>query len=165
MTASEARESPAPFDAVLYPNRSLPRSGFLALMAAVVIVSAAVGAAFFMIGAWPVTGFLGLDALLIYLAFRWNYRSGRLTEFVRLDQDGLTVRRVRPDGRVRSWRFEPHWVRVKMDDPPGDHSQLTLSAHGRSLTIGAFLTVGERLEVAHALKAALAEHKAAPAPA
>ena len=166
MTASaDPRDrSAVHFDAVLYPNRSLPPRGFLALMAAVVGVSAAVGGAFFLMGAWPVTGLLGLDALLLYLAFHLNYRAGRLTEFVRLDdRDGLTVRRVRPDGRAKTWRFEPHWVRVDIDDPPRHHSQLTLSSHGRSLTIGAFLTADERLEIARALRAALAEYRAVPA--
>ena len=161
MTASDTQDRAAEFDAVLYPHRSLPPRGFAVLMAAVVAVSAALGAAFLLVGAWPVTGLFALDALLVYLGFRWNYRAGRLTEFVRLDGDGLTVRRVRPDGRARTWRFEPYWVRVSMDDPPGHHSQLTLTSHGRSLTIGAFLTADERLEVARALTAALAKHRAA----
>jgi uncharacterized membrane protein len=108
----------AQFDAVLYPNRSLGSFGFALLMSAIVVVSAAVGAGFFVIGAWPVTGFFGLDVLLVYLAFRWNYRQGRRAELIRLDHEGLTVRRVEPSGRHREWRFEPYWVRVSMDDPP-----------------------------------------------
>jgi uncharacterized membrane protein len=160
----------ARFDAVLYPSRSLPPRGFLAVMAAVAAASAGMGAGFLAVGAWPVTGFLGLDVLLLYLAFRWNYRAGRTAEFVRLDADGLTVRRVRPDGRARTWRFEPYWVRVEVvaDGGPsrrhgGGGGRLTLSSHGRSLTIGAFLTADERLEVARALQAALAAWRVAPA--
>ena len=38
------------------------------------------GLFFLSIGAWPVFGFLGLDVLLIYLAFRWNYRAARARE-------------------------------------------------------------------------------------
>ena len=44
------------------------------------LVSFAAGAMFFVVGAWPVVGFLGLDLLLIYLAFRASYRSGRAYE-------------------------------------------------------------------------------------
>jgi len=149
----------APFDAVLYPNRSLGPFGFYALMSAIVLVSAALGAAFVYAGAWPVSGFLGLDVLLLYLAFRWNYRAGRCAELVRLDRDGLCVRQVRPNGATREWRFEPHWVRVTIDDPPRHDSQLVLSSHGRALAIGAFLTAEERAEVARALRAALAAHR------
>lgn len=150
---------PAPFDAVLYPHRSLGPAGFYVLMAAIVAVSAAVGAGFMLAGAWPVTGFLGLDVVLLYLAFRWNYREGRRAELIRLDGDGLTVRRVAPDGKALEWRFEPHWVRVALDHPPRQGSQLTLRSHGRSLVIGAFLTIEERREVARALEAALAAHR------
>ena len=35
-------------------------------------------------GAWPVIGFFGLDVALIYLAFKLNYRSGRLYETIEL---------------------------------------------------------------------------------
>jgi uncharacterized membrane protein len=153
---------PAKFDAVLYPNRSLPPLGFAILMGTVVLVSAGIGAGFVLIGAWPVTGFLGLDVLLLYIAFRWNYRQGRCAEFIRLADEGLSVRRVEPNGRMREWRFEPYWVRVHMDDPPRHESQLTLASHGRRLVVGAFLTAGERLEVATALRAALHEHRSLP---
>ena len=147
------------FDAVLYPNRSLPPAGFAVLMLGVAGVSAAVGAGFFLVGAWPVTGFLGLDVLLLYLAFRWNYRQGRQAEFIRLDGDGLSVCRVEPGGRRRTWRFEPYWVRVEVDERAD--SWLTLTSHGRSLAIGTFLTAGERVEVANALRTALRARHAA----
>jgi len=160
MPAAVAPCGPAvPFDAVLYPNRSLGSLGFYMLMAAIVLASVALGAGFVLAGAWPVTGFLGLDVLLLYLAFRWNYRAGRCAELIRLDRDGLCVRQVRPDGRTRAWRFEPHWVRVSLDDPPRHDSQLVLSSHGRALAIGGFLTAAERAEVAKALRAALAAHR------
>lgn len=157
--ALTAPPAPAPFDAVLYPNRSLPPAGFMILMLAVVSVSAAVGAGFALVGAWPVTGFLGLDVLLLFLAFRWNYREGRRTETIRLDRDGLVIRRTDPDGRVRAWRFEPYWVRVRMEGPAGRGRQLTVSSHGQSLVIGRFLTPAERSEVAQALQAALRDHR------
>jgi uncharacterized membrane protein len=150
---------PVPFDAVLYPNRSLGRFGFHLLMTAIVLVSGAIGAAFVLAGAWPVTGFLGLDVLLLYLAFRWNYRQGRRLEFIRLDGTELVVRRMEPSGRRRAWRFDAYWVNVTIDD---SSNQLTLSSHGRSLVVGAFLSPEERLEVGKALRAALAAHRQSP---
>jgi uncharacterized membrane protein len=151
---------PARLDVVLYPNCSLGPAGFAVLMAAIVLLSGAIGAGFMMVGAWPVTGFLGLDVVLLYLAFRWNYRQARRAEFVRLDRDGLSVRRLEPDGRSQSWRFEPYWVRVSLE-PAGRHDRrLVLRSHGQQVVIGAFLTQDERLELAHALEAALHEHRA-----
>jgi uncharacterized membrane protein len=151
-----AEPAPALFDAVLYPNRSLGRFGFHLLMAAIVLVSAAIGAAFVLAGAWPVTGFLGADVLLLYLAFRWNYRQGRRAEFIRLHGAELAVRRVEPSGHRREWTFDAHWVRVGIDDASG---QLTLSSHGRSLAIAAFLSPEERVELGRALRTALAAHR------
>jgi uncharacterized membrane protein len=154
--------SPARFDIVLYPNRSLGRTGFAVLMGAIVLVSAAIGAGFMMVGAWPVTGFLGLDVVLIFLAFRWHDREARRAEFVRLDGDGLTVRRLAPDGSSASWHFEPYWLRVSIEAAGRHDRRLILRSHGRQLEIGAFLTQEERQELARALEAALREQRAAP---
>jgi uncharacterized membrane protein len=144
------------FDAVLRPHRSLSKLGFLIFMAALATISFAAGILFLLQGAWPVFGFFGLEVGLVYIAFKLNYRSGRLTETVQLDAKELLVRRVDPAGRAASWTFQPNWLRVSIDNPPEHESQLVLTSHGRSLTIGSFLTPEERLEVAQGLRAALA---------
>jgi uncharacterized membrane protein len=125
-------------------------------MAAIALVSFCVGVAFVLMGAWPVTGFFGFDVALIYLAFRINYRRARMFETLALTASELTVERVSHRGRRQTWQFQPYWLRVTMDDPPQHDSRLTLSSHGRSLTIGAFLSPEERLELAEALRGALA---------
>ena len=164
MDCEERRESDEEvlFDAVLTPHRSLSPRGFLALMLAVCGVSFAAGMAFFLVGAWPVVGFLGLDVLLIYLAFKLSYRSARGYESLLLTRRDLTVCRVDPRGRERCWRFQPAWLQVEMDDPPRHESRLELRSHGRSLAIGGFLTPGERLDLAKALRQALERARGAP---
>ena len=162
---TRAAQRPPLFDAVLTPNRSLPRAGFYAVMAVFGGASFAFGLAFYLMGAWPVAGFLGLDLALLWLAFRLSYRSGRLTEIVRLTYHSLTVRRILPSGRAREWRFQPYWLRVEIDDPPQSHSPLTLTSHGRRLTIAAFLTADERLALGRALGAALRKLRCLPQPA
>ena len=150
------------FDAVLTPHRSLSPRGFLVLMLAIGVVSFGAGMAFFLVGAWPVVGFLGLDVLLIYIAFKLSYHSARGYESLRLTRDDLTVRRVDPRGKERCWRFQPTWLQVEMDDPPRHESHLELRSHGRSLVIGGFLTPGERLDLARALREALERARQAP---
>lgn len=147
------------FDAVLTPNRSLPRAGFWAVMAAVTLISTALGVVFALQGAWPIFGFFGLDVALLYLAFRLSYRSGRLTETVRLTVNELHVRRLSARGRAAEWRINPYWVRVEIDEAaePGHGNPLVLVSHGERVEIGAFLSPEERLEFANALKSALAE--------
>jgi uncharacterized membrane protein len=106
-----------------------------------------------------VFGFFGLDVALVYVAFRINYRRAQRYETVRLTQTRLEIERVSPAGQVERFEFQPYWLRVMMDDPPRQESQLTLRSHGKSLVIGAFLSPPERLEVANALNAALARLK------
>ena len=124
-------------------------------MAAVVVISFTAGVAFMMMGAWPVFGFFGLDAALVFLAFKINYRSARMYETVRLTEEKLTVVRVNSSGRVQRWSFQPYWLRVNMDDPPREDSKLVLTSHGKSLVIGSFLSPDERIEFARALESEL----------
>jgi len=168
MIAAMAAAPPAPprlhFDAVLQPYRSLSPAGFWLLMAVVSAAGLGAGTAFVLRGAWPVCGFLGLELLLIYLAFRLSYRGARCTETVRLDDRELVVRRTTPGGRVGEWRFQPYWLRVALDQPPRHDGQLTLSSHGRRLVIGAFLAPEERREVARTLRRALERQRAVACP-
>ena len=161
-TRSPAPAEPVIFDARLTPHRSLSERGFVVLMAAVCLISFTAGLVFFLMGAWPVIGFLGLDVGLIYGAFRINYRRGTVFETLRLTPSGLTVDRVDHRGRARRWYFQAHWLQVLIDDPPRHHSQLVLRSHGRSLTIASFLTARERGQVATGLRQALAKLRRVP---
>ncbi len=155
-TATLAESGAALLDLHLTPQRSLSPRGFVILMVAVGTVSFSAGLAFFLAGAWPVVGFLGLDVLLIYLAFKVNYRRGRISESLHLTENRLTVQRIHPSGRQEQWEFQPHWLQVLFDLPLRPDSQLVLRSHGRSLAVGAFLTARERLEIASTLRAAIA---------
>ena len=148
---------PVFFDATLHPNRSLSPAGFRILMIIAGVSVLIIGVLFVVAGAWPVFGFSGAEFLLLYIAFRLNYRSGRAYERVRLTERQLEVMRVGPGGEVGRWEFEPTWLQISMDNPPRHDSQLRLTSHGRSLVIGAFLTPAERVEVADALRNAIAE--------
>lgn len=157
----EPRPSGAVFDAVLYPNRSLPNAGFLAVMAVVIAVNLTFGLAFFMLGAWPVLGFCGLDIFLVWLAFRLSYRQGRLHERVRVTDEEMLVSRVLPSGHESRWRLQPFWTRVAIDRPVEHESQVRVTSKGATLVLGAFLSPDERGEFADALGAALARVKPA----
>lgn len=124
-----------------------------------------VGTTFWILGAWPVMGFCGLELVLLYAAFQVNFHSGRAYERLLLNDDGLEVSRMRPDGAVsRVWRLQPAWLHIDIDDPPEHDSQLTLSSHGRRMVVGSFLTPDERLEVAEALRDAVQQWRTAPHP-
>lgn len=143
------------FDATLYPNRSLPNAGFIAIMTVIISANFIFGVYFFAIGAWPVIGFCGLDILLVWLAFKISYRQGRLREEVRIDEDEMWVSRILPSGHETRWRLQPAWTRVSIDRPLAHESQVRVTSKGKTLILGAFLSPEERERFADALARAL----------
>lgn len=148
------------FDAELRPYRSLGPTGFMIVMSSIAVGGFVIGLAFFMVGAWPVAGFCGLEVLLIYGAFKLNFRSARRREFVRLTDAGLDVRQIDPSGKEKTHHLEPAWVSVDIDNPPRHESRLVLRNRAQRITIGSFLLPGERAEVAVELRAALNAYRA-----
>lgn len=161
-TDSAEDQEPVRFDAILHPHASLSPRGFFLMMAAIGTVSFCAGVAFVLIGAWPVFGFFGLDVLLVYGAFKLNYRDARRYETVRLTDSTLTVERVAPSGRRERWHFQPYWLQVEIDDDTAARSMLTLRSHGRIVEIGSFLTLDEKIDLANALRAELAKLRGLP---
>jgi uncharacterized membrane protein len=155
LAPEEASDEGALFDAFLYPNRSLPNTGFAALMAVVIAVNLFLGLTFFAMGAWPILGFCGLDVFLVWLAFKLSYRQGRLHERVRVAPGEMWVSRVLPSGHETRWRLQPHWTRVSIEKPVKHESQVRVTSKGRTLILGSFLSPRERGEFAEALAAAL----------
>ena len=153
------------FERVLLPHRSLPPYGFRVLMGLLTVLSIAVGIGFVSVGAWPISGFFGLDVALLYLAFWLSYRSARQCETLRLDDDQFTVERVGIYGERRLWRFQPFWLRVVLEERPDESNRLLLASHGRSLVIGDFLPPPLRRELAMTLREVLARWRAALNPA
>lgn len=151
------------FEALLFPNRSLPPSGFSAVMSVVISFNAILGIAFYVLGAWPVLWFGGLDIALVYLAFKLSYRQGRLHERVRLSGDALQVARVLPSGHESRWRLQAYWTRVVIDAPAEHHAQVRLVSKGRTLILGSFLSPEERVAFGRTLQNALETARGAAA--
>src|SRR5712664_2268653 len=122
MTASndfdQVTDQPKLFSARLTPHRSLNRTGFLVLMAFLSAVSFAAGVAFLLMGAWPVLGFFGLDVLVIYWAFRINFRRAAAVEEILVTPSELRVRRVSHRGHLMEWSFNPLWVQLEQTGDP-----------------------------------------------
>lgn len=132
-------------------------------MGFVVLVCLVGGLYFLSLGAWPVFGFFGLDVLIIYLAFRANYKSGRAYETVDLTPQSLTLTQVSAAGRETRHVFNPYWVRVLLSEWPDGRTVLRLAAQGEELVLGRFLTDDERKDFAKALRDALTEARSARA--
>jgi uncharacterized membrane protein len=160
MTTDNSDIEPAIFSAVLTPHRSLGNVGFLVLMLLFGGVSFITGVAFLLMGAWPVFGFFGLDVLLLYWAFRLNYRHAAEYEQVMVTPTVLKVRKVSHRGRVREWVLNPLWVKLdKVVHEEFGIERLFLVSRGRQLAIASFLGPDEKASFAQALGKALSEAK------
>ncbi|MBO4222917.1 DUF2244 domain-containing protein [Bradyrhizobium neotropicale] len=159
MTASNDFDptlEPELFSALLTPHRSLSRTGFIVLMSIVSVVSFAAGAVFWWMGAWPVFGFFGLDVLVIYWAFRVNFRTAQACEEITVTPSELRVRRVNHHGHIAEWVLNPLWVQFEQQvDAEFGIERLYLVSRGRRVDIGSFLGPDEKASFAKALVAAL----------
>ena len=162
-SGTQSPADPKIFAAIITPHRSLAPTGFLILMACLGVLSFVSGVIFVSIGAWPVFGFFGLDVLLVYFAFRANYRSARAYEEVTVTASELTVRKVNHHGGVRQWTLNPLWVQLeRIAHAEFGIERLFLVSHGRRLAIAGFLGPAEKASFARALTSALGEAKRGP---
>ncbi|MGB8576845.1 MAG: DUF2244 domain-containing protein [Pseudolabrys sp.] len=163
VTDNAADLEPTIFSATLTPHRSLGRVGFLILMVLFGGISFVTGMLFLVIGAWPVLGFFGLDVLLLYWAFRLNYRHADAYEQVTVTPSTLKVRKVSHLGRAREWVLNPLWVRLdKIELEEFGIDRLFLISRGRKLTIASFLGPDEKASFAKELGNALSEARRGP---
>ncbi|MYZ47420.1 DUF2244 domain-containing protein [Propylenella binzhouense] len=157
MTARNGIADPI-FSATLTPYRSLSPAGFGILMGFVGATCFGAGLLFWAIGAWPIVGFMGLDVLAIYAAFRLNYRSARAYEEIVVSRDELLIRKVTPRGRAREIRFNPYWVRLEIRELEDEGvTHLTVRSRSESVPVATFLNPDDRKSFAQAFGAALAE--------
>lgn len=143
-------DGPLYMDAVLRPHRSLSAKAFRAMLLAVIGVNLIGAIVFIANGAFPVAGFLGLDVLALYLAFRWNYRAAQAAEYVRIGPGRVHVAAIDKNGVATHWQLNPVWAKVMRDGP----GVLIRDGDGQ-MRIGAFLSPKECESFATALDAAL----------
>jgi uncharacterized membrane protein len=152
----------AELDLFLRPYRSLSPTGFWVVMAVLAIWSFVGGIVFWIVGAWPVIGFVGVDVALVWWAFKASYGDRRAYERLRLAKGCFTVERSDKRGATEHHEFPSYWLKVTLEEQKPDSNRLVLSSHGRHLVVGGFLGPEQREEVATILSEALARSRATP---
>ena len=143
------------FDATLTPNRSLSPRAFAIVMAVIGATSFLAGLSFVSMGAYPVIGFFGLDALAIWLAFRWSFRTLRQKTRIQVTAETIELSHAQPGQTPRQASIPTAFARVEMHYPPRRPSELRI-AHGQAAwVIGRFLTPNERTSLLEALSDAI----------
>jgi len=143
------------FEALIVPHRSLDRRGALILGAVMALSSAAIAFRFWLIGAWPVIAFSGVEFSLAALLLSANLRHARARELIRLDAAEITVVQTDHRGRHRSFSLPSAWLQIRLETIGSCGSRLLLRSHGRGREVAAFLHTPAKLSLCEALRDAL----------
>jgi len=152
----ERAPAPPSFDDGLYmnvvlrPHRSLSLTAFKALLIAAIIANVAVALFFVVQGAFPVVGFLGLDVLALWLAFRFNYRAAQREERVAIGRHKIYVASRDARGPLGQWVLNPVWARVMREG-----TGVLIRSGASQIRLGAFLSPKECETLAAALDGAV----------
>ena len=107
---------------------------------------------------WIILAYIATAFALTWLALKRSWRRGQVHERFTLAPTLATLVRTNPDGTTQDWQENPYWIqirRIKTDGPVPDY--ITLSGHGRTVEIGAFLSQDERQTLYHDLHLALSQ--------
>jgi len=140
----------------LWPHRSLSVRGFQIFMFVLASLMSLIGLGFYLLGAWPVIGFLGLEIAIVWYAFKWNYRSGQLVETVAITPLQVDVTRTDWRGRTTTTHLNGAWIKAEIEMQEKKRGRLYLRQHARKLEIGAFMPPSEKPSLAAALNNAFA---------
>jgi len=140
----------------LWPYRSLSLGGFRILIAVLTCLMGLIGLGFYLIGAWPVLGFLGLEIFIVWYAFKWNYRSGQLVETVAITPKQVDITRTDWRGHSKTICLNGLWIKAELDTKEKKRCRLYLRQHANKLEIGAFMPPAEKPSLAIALNEAFA---------
>ena len=118
-------------DIKIYPNQSLRPKNFIILMFLITIPAGFISIAFYLTGAWPVLGFMGLEKILIYIAFKILFYRNKFYEHIVLNNKKLNIFCNKQNKVVKKIELEPTWLQVKIEDIYKNKDMLTLSSHGK----------------------------------
>ena len=140
----------------LAPNRSLSPRGMRRVLICLALANILIAVFLFLIGAYPVPIFLGLDMAGALIAFRVLERR-RLNRIERLqiDHDRIVVTRQVRGAETAVWSSAPIFTQLRIEEEDPDLPRIQVASSGRWLEIGAELGAERRRELAELLKEAL----------
>jgi uncharacterized membrane protein len=144
------------FAATLTPHRSLTPTGKRVVIGLVAALALVPGIVFYVAGAWPVVGFMGLDVLAIWLALTVSMRGGKAYEVVTLWPGALELKRMDAKGHEETLGFVPADLRFVIDRDYNERvTGLWLRERERRVALGSFLSPDEKLSFAKVFGTAL----------
>ncbi len=149
------------FAATLTPHRSLTPNGKRIVVGLVAALALVPGLIFYVAGAWPVVGFMGLDVLAIWAALTISMRAGKAYEVLTLWPGSLELRKVDAKGAEQVLTFAPAHVRFVIDRDYNERvTALWLKEDGRKEPLGPFLSAEDKLSLSKVFGTALRKARA-----
>ncbi len=137
---------------VIQPHRTLTWQQAKSYLWVISLIPTLSGCLFLWFGAPLILPFAGLEIALLWAAFYWVIREGAYFEVIRIEGDHVIVSkgRKRP---TETHKFPLAWVAVDLRGAPyrWHPSKLYVGSHGRRVSLGEFLTDGERAALARSL--------------
>ena len=135
----------------IWPHRSLSAKGFAIVMWGLAGLLFIIGFGFFLAGAWPVIGFLGIELLVVWAAFKLNYRAARHRETILTTIEDVTIESQNPAGQLDKKSFPLGWLRVNLLQTAAQtaksrhHQKIIFTSHGQQAEIGRHLHPSEKV--------------------
>jgi uncharacterized membrane protein len=149
------------FAATLTPHRSLTPTGKRVVIGLVAALALVPGIVFYLAGAWPVVGFMGLDVLAIWAALTISMRGGKAYEVITLWPTSLELKKVDPKGAEEVLSFIPNSVKFVVDRDYNERvTALWLKTDAKRIPLGAFLSADEKLSLSKVFGTALRKARA-----
>lgn len=145
----------------IWPHRSLSPRGFAILLGALSAIAFVAGLTFFIIGAWPVIGFLGLEFGVLYFAFKYNYRAAKAYEQLLIHKQGIEIVRINPKGEKQQTNLSSLWLKAEIQKTSRRRKILGLRLHSEFHEIGAFLPPAEKNQLKELINQRIAEARLA----
>ena len=146
-------------DIKIYRNQSLTTRGLYILMFFITIPASYIGISFYVLGAWPVLGFMGFEILLIYIAFKILFYKNKFYEHIILDSEKLNILFKKKNKIIKKIELEPTWVQIKIEKIYENEDTLIVSSHGKKIILANYLIPEEWLKLAGKIKSGLREWK------
>ena len=144
------------FAATLTPHRSLTPTGKRVVIGLVAALALVPGLVFYLAGAWPVVGFMGLDVLAIWAALTISMRGGKAYEVITLWPTALELKKVDPKGTEEVLSFLPKTVKFVIDRDYNERvTGLWFKTADSKVPVGAFLSPDEKLSFSKVFGTAL----------
>jgi len=142
----------ADYKVIARPRCALSSRGMVVIVTIIASFSLLIGLGFFLIGAWLVLPFAGLEVLAIALAFYHIHRHAGDYESLTIEGDSLAIEKHDCNHDSRTV-FNRYWAQILLRQrPSGDHALLVRS-HGKEVEFGRrYLSDDQRLMLVQQLK-------------